>query len=174
MQFLILEKWVSGEADDQGVNVSAAEADKEFETAKKQSFPKEKDFQDFLKSSGMTLADAKFQVRFNTVYTKLREKAVKGADKVTDKAVKKFYDEEQGALRDARLARPARHPDEDRGARQRGQAGAGERPELDRRRQALLDRPGVQGPGRIAAGHREGHAGEVLRRRDLRGAARAS
>ena len=102
MQFLILEKWVNGEAEDQGVSVSAKTAEKEFETAKKQSFPKEKDFQDFLKQSGMTLADAKFQVRFNTVYRKLREKAVKGADKVTDAAVKKFYDENK-----ARFATPA-------------------------------------------------------------------
>jgi foldase protein PrsA len=102
MQFLILEKWVNGEAEDQGVEVSAKAADKEFETAKKQSFPKESDFQDFLKQSGMTLADAKFQVRFNTVYRKLREKAVKGADKVTDAAVKKFYDENK-----ARFATPA-------------------------------------------------------------------
>jgi foldase protein PrsA len=102
MQFLILEKWVTGEAEDQGVSVSAATADKEFETAKKQSFPKEKDFQDFLKQSGMTLADAKFQVRFNTVYRKLREKAVKGADKVTDEAVRKFY-----AKNKARFATPA-------------------------------------------------------------------
>jgi foldase protein PrsA len=102
MQFLILEKWVTGEAEDQGVSVSAAAADKEFETAKKQSFPKEKDFQDFLKQSGMTLADAKFQVRFNTVYRELREKAVKDADKVTDEAVTKFYDENK-----ARFATPA-------------------------------------------------------------------
>jgi len=102
MQFLILEKWVTGEAEDQGVSVSAATAEKEFEQAKKQSFPKEKDFQDFLKQSGMTLADAKFQVRFNTVYRKLREKAVKNADKVTDAAVKKFYNENK-----ARFATPA-------------------------------------------------------------------
>ncbi len=91
MQFLILEKWVTGEAADQGVKVSAKEADKQFAEAKKQSFPKESDFQDFLKQSGMTLADAKFQVRFNTIYTKLREKAVKTAPKVTDKAVAEFY-----------------------------------------------------------------------------------
>jgi foldase protein PrsA len=91
MQFLILEKWVNGEAADQGVKVSAKEADKQFADAKKQSFPKESDFQNFLKQSGMTLNDAKFQVRFNTIYTKLREKAVKSADKVTDKAVAEFY-----------------------------------------------------------------------------------
>ncbi len=102
MQFLILEKWVSGEADDQGVRVSAAEADKQFATAKKQSFPAEKDFQDFLKQSGMTLGDAKFQVRFNTIYTKLREKAVKNAEKVTDKAVADFYNKNK-----ARFATPA-------------------------------------------------------------------
>jgi foldase protein PrsA len=102
MQFLILQKWVDGEAADQGVKLSAAEADKQFETAKKQSFPKESDFQDFLKESGMTLADVKFQVRYNAVYTKLREKAVKNADKVTDAAVKKFYEQNK-----ARFATPA-------------------------------------------------------------------
>jgi foldase protein PrsA len=102
MQFLILEKWVNGEAADQGVKVSNTEADKQFATAKKQSFPKEKDFQDFLKQSGMSLADAKFQVRFNTIYTKLREKAVKNAAKVTDKAVQDFYKKNK-----ARFATPA-------------------------------------------------------------------
>ncbi len=102
MQFLVLEKWVSGEAADQGIDVSAKEAAKEFETAKKQSFPKEKDFEDFLEQSGMTLQDAKFQVRFNTVYTKLREKAVKNAVKVTDAAVAEFYKKNK-----ARFATPA-------------------------------------------------------------------
>jgi foldase protein PrsA len=102
MQFLILEKWVNGEAADQGVKVSAKEADKQFEDAKKQSFPKESDFQNFLKQSGMSLNDAKFQVRFNTIYTKLREKAVKNAAKVTDKAVADFY-----AKNKARFATPA-------------------------------------------------------------------
>ena len=102
MQFLILAKWVNGEAEDQGVKVTAKEADKQFADAKKQSFPKESDFQKFLKQSGMTLADAKFQVRFNTVYTKLREKAVKNADKVTDKAVADFYNKNK-----KRFATPA-------------------------------------------------------------------
>jgi foldase protein PrsA len=102
MQFLILEKWVSGEASDQGVQVSDKEATKQFEDAKKQSFPKEADFQAFLKKSGMTLGDAKFQVRFNTVYTKLRDKAVKGAGRITDKAIADFY-----AKNKARFAQPA-------------------------------------------------------------------
>jgi foldase protein PrsA len=101
MQFLILQKWVDGEAADQGVKVSKAEADKQFATARKQSFPKEADFQAFLKNSGMTLGDAQFQVRFNTVYTKLREKAVKNAAKVTPKDIQAFYNKNR-----ARFATP--------------------------------------------------------------------
>jgi foldase protein PrsA len=91
MQFLILEKWVSGEAKNQGVKVDDKTAEADFQKARKQSFPKESDFQAFLKNSGMTIGDARFQVRFNTVYTKLREKAVKTADKVSDKQVLDFY-----------------------------------------------------------------------------------
>jgi foldase protein PrsA len=98
MQFLILEKWVSGEADNQGVKISDKTAEADFTKARKQSFPKESDFQAFLKNSGMTIADARFQVRFNTVYTKLREKAVKSADKVTDAEVLAFYKKNKARL----------------------------------------------------------------------------
>jgi foldase protein PrsA len=91
LQFLILEKWVTGEAADQGIKVSAKEQAAAFAKAKKDTFPKEADFQKFLKQSGMTVADAQFQVAFNTIYVKLREKAIKSADKVTDKAVAAFY-----------------------------------------------------------------------------------
>jgi foldase protein PrsA len=98
MQFLILEKWVAGEAKSQGVKVSDKTAEADFVKARKQSFPKESDFQTFLKNSGMTIADAKFQVRFNTVYTKLREKAVKNADKVTDADILAFYKKNKARL----------------------------------------------------------------------------
>jgi foldase protein PrsA len=91
LQFLILQKWVAGEASDQGIKVSAKENEAAFAKAKKDTFPKEADFQKFLKQSGMTVDDAKFQVAFNTVYIKLREKAIKAAKKVTDKDVAAFY-----------------------------------------------------------------------------------
>jgi foldase protein PrsA len=91
LQFLILEKWVTGEAADQGLKVSAKEQAAAFEKAKKDTFPKEADFQKFLKQSGMTVADAKFQVAFNTIYVKLREKAIKSAEKVDNKDIAAFY-----------------------------------------------------------------------------------
>jgi foldase protein PrsA len=101
LQFLILEKWVAGEASDQGVKVSAKENEKAFNDAKKATFPKEEDFQKFLKQSGMTVNDARFQVAFNTVYTKLREKAIKDAPKVTSKSIAAFYEKNK-----ARFAQP--------------------------------------------------------------------
>jgi foldase protein PrsA len=91
LQFLILEKWVTGEAADQGIKVSAKENAAAFAKAKKDTFPKEADFQKFLKQSGMTVADAEFQVAFNTIYVKLRESAIKAAKKVTDKDVAAYY-----------------------------------------------------------------------------------
>lgn len=102
MQFLILEQWIEGEAEDQGVRISEKEHAKEFAEAKKQSFPSDAEFKEFLEQSGMTVEDAKRQVRFNLIYTKLREKAVKGADKVTEKAIREFYEKNK-----ARFATPA-------------------------------------------------------------------
>jgi foldase protein PrsA len=101
LQFLILEKWVAGEAKDEGIKVSAKENEKAFNDAKKATFPKEADFQRFLKQSGMTVNDARFQVAFNAVYTKLRTKAAAHVPKVTDKAVTAFY-----AKNKARFAQP--------------------------------------------------------------------
>jgi parvulin-like peptidyl-prolyl isomerase len=103
MQFLILEKWVNGEAEDQGVDLSAAEIEKNFQKARKDSgLEKDSAFQAYLKQAGMTAEDAKFQVRLDTVYTKLRQKAVKGAAKITDKSVADFY-----AKNKQRFATPA-------------------------------------------------------------------
>ena len=62
LQFLISAQWIVGEAKDQNVSVTDAEVDKQFETTKKQSFPKEADCQKFLKSSGIALDDRKFRV----------------------------------------------------------------------------------------------------------------
>jgi foldase protein PrsA len=129
MQFLILTRWVDGEASDQGVKVSDKEQKAAYDKAVKSSFPKPADFEKFLKSSGMTPADARFQIHFNTVYTKLREKAVKNADKVTDKAVADFYNKNKARFatpltRDLRvvLTRSKSKADQAKAALQSGQS----------------------------------------------------
>jgi foldase protein PrsA len=103
MQFLISAQWLVGEADDQGVKITDAEVDKQFETTKKQSFPKDADFQKFLKSSGMELADLKFRVRVQALSDKLRTKVTKGKDTVSDAQIKTYYDKNK-----QRFAQPER------------------------------------------------------------------
>jgi foldase protein PrsA len=101
LQFLIIAKWIAGEAKDQGVRVSAKENEKAYNEAVKATFPKQEDFDKYLKQSGMTVKDARFQIAYNTFYTKLREKAIDKATKVTDKAITAFYNKNK-----ARFAQP--------------------------------------------------------------------
>jgi foldase protein PrsA len=103
LQFLISAQWIVGEAKDQGVKVTDAEVDKQFDTTKKQSFPKEADFQKFLKSSGMALDDLKFRVRVQALSDKLRTKVTKGKDTVTDAQISAYYNKNK-----ARFAQPER------------------------------------------------------------------
>jgi foldase protein PrsA len=103
LQFLISSEWIAGEAADQGVKVSDKEVQKQFGTTKKQSFPKEADFQKFLKSSGMTLNDLLFRVRLDTLSNKLRAKITKGKDKVTTAQIQAYYNKNK-----ARFAQPER------------------------------------------------------------------
>ena len=90
MSFLIFAEWVQGEASDQGIKVSDKDVDKRFNQEKQQSFPKEADFQQFLRSSGMSLKDLKFQVKLGLLQMKIRDKVTK-AKKVTDKQISVYY-----------------------------------------------------------------------------------
>src|SRR6187200_560654 len=57
LQLLFQLRWIQGEADDLGIKITDADVKKSFDQQKKQSFPKEADFQKFLKTSGYTNAD---------------------------------------------------------------------------------------------------------------------
>jgi foldase protein PrsA len=108
MSFLISSKWIEGEADDQGIKVTDAEVQKQFDKTKKQTFHKESDFQKFLTNSGMTLDDLKFRVRLQTLSDKLRAKVTKGKDTATSAQIQTYYnahkkDFSQPERRDVRL-----------------------------------------------------------------------
>ncbi len=108
LHFLILERWVAGEARELGVQLTERRLEAEFESAREQTFPSEADWRHFLRQSGMTAADARFQVAFNTRYTMLREHAVASTPPVTGAQVRAVYDEdpasfERPAARDVRL-----------------------------------------------------------------------
>jgi foldase protein PrsA len=101
MQLLVSFKWIQGEADAQGVKVTDAEVKKSFDEQKKQSFPKDADYQKFLKTSGQSQEDIMQRVKLDLLSTKIRDKVVKGKDTVSDKAISDFYNKNK-----ARFAQP--------------------------------------------------------------------
>jgi foldase protein PrsA len=103
LQLLISFQWLEGEAEEMGIKVTDAEIKKALADQKKQSFPKEADFQKFLKDSGQTEQDILLQVKADLLATKIRDKVVKGKDKVSDAEIQSFYDKNK-----QRFAQPER------------------------------------------------------------------
>jgi foldase protein PrsA len=116
MQFLISAEWIQQEADKRGIKVSDKDVRTEFTNQKKQSFPKEADYQKFLKSSGQTEADLLFRVKLDVLSNKVREKVVAGKDKVSDAEVQAYYNKNksrfaQPETRDLNVVLTEKQPD---------------------------------------------------------------
>jgi foldase protein PrsA len=103
MQFLIQAEWVTQEADNQGVEVSDAAVRKSFEDQKKQAFPNEKAYQEFIKTSGMSEEDILFRVKLNQLQEKLTQKITEDASKVSDEDIEEYYEKNK-----ERFAQPER------------------------------------------------------------------
>jgi len=103
MQFLVSAEWIQEEADKQGVKVADKQVQKQFADQKKQSFPKEDDYKKFLANSGMTEADLLFRVKLDIVSNDVRNKVIKGKDKVTDAQISAYYNKNK-----QRFAQPER------------------------------------------------------------------
>ena len=103
LQLLTSFEWIEGEAEEMGIKVSDAEVKKSFDQQKKQSFPKDADYQKFLKDYGQTEQDVMQRVKLDLLSNKIRDKVIKGKDKVTDAQIKEFYDKNR-----ERFAQPER------------------------------------------------------------------
>jgi foldase protein PrsA len=103
MQFLVSAEWIQQEADKLGVKVSNKEVQKQFQDQKKQSFQKESDYKKFLQTSGMTEADLVFRVKLDVISNDVRNKVIKGKDKVTDAQIASYYNKNK-----QRFAQPER------------------------------------------------------------------
>src|SRR4051794_22068706 len=101
LQLLISFKWIQGEADAMNIKVTDADVTKSFNEQKKQSFPKDADYQKFLKTSGQTEPQLIKRVKVEMLSNKIRDKVVKGKDTVSDTAIQDFYNKNK-----ARFAQP--------------------------------------------------------------------
>jgi len=103
MQFLIQAEWVQQEAAARDVEVSDKEIQKSFADQKKQAFPTDKAYKEFLKSSGMTEDDILLRVKLNELQTKLTQKVSQDAKKVSDAEIQEYYEKNK-----KRFAQPER------------------------------------------------------------------
>jgi foldase protein PrsA len=92
MQFLIQAEWVQQEAADQDIKVTDAQIKKSFEDQKKQAFPNDKQYQQFLASSGMSEQDILFRVKLDQLQQKLTQKVTEDAKKVSDEDISAYYE----------------------------------------------------------------------------------
>lgn len=90
---LVTYRWVQGEAGARKVSVSDADVQKSFQQQKKQSFPKEAQYQKFLAQSGQTQNDILLRVKIDLLFSKIRNQIVKGKDQVSDAQLQAFYNQ---------------------------------------------------------------------------------
>jgi foldase protein PrsA len=103
MQFLIQAEWVQQEADKRDIKVTDASVRKSFEQQKKQAFPTDKAYKQFLTSSGMTEDDILFRVELSQLQEKLTKKVTDDSAKVSTADVEEYYDKNK-----TRFAQPSR------------------------------------------------------------------
>ena len=103
MQFLISAEWIQQEADARDIEVSDEEVKKQFDDQKSQSFPNEKQYQQFLKTSGQTEEDLLFRVKLDVLSTKVRDEIIDDTEEVSDEDISTYYDENK-----ERFAQPER------------------------------------------------------------------
>jgi foldase protein PrsA len=92
MDFLIKAYWYQADAVKQHINVTTAQVNTAFNTAKKAQFPTDAQFQSFLSSTGQTLEDILFRFRVNQIYTKL---LAKHDTSVSQSAIQAYYSQHQ-------------------------------------------------------------------------------
>jgi foldase protein PrsA len=101
MQFLITSAWIEGESNDRGVKISDTDVKKDFDKQRQQSFPKDKDYLAFLKSSGYVQEDLLYRIKIQDLTNKLRTKILEGTDKVSNAQIADYYNKNK-----SRFAQP--------------------------------------------------------------------
>jgi foldase protein PrsA len=98
MQFLTSSAWIEGEATERGVKLSDSEVKKDFDKQRQQSFPKDKDFEAYLKSSGYVQEDLLYRIKIQDLSTKLQANILKGTEKVSDAQITTYYNKNKASF----------------------------------------------------------------------------
>jgi foldase protein PrsA len=93
LQFLISSQWLQQEAKARKITATDKEVQTTFLQQKKQSFPKEADYQKFLATSGQSETDLLYRVRLSVLTNKLQQSIVAGKGNVTQTQIQTYYDQ---------------------------------------------------------------------------------
>jgi foldase protein PrsA len=89
---LILGRWVLGEGEERGIEVSEREVDEELESIKQgPEFGSEKAFQQFLDQSGFTLEQARERIELQLVSDRIQQAVLPKEPEVADEEVEDLY-----------------------------------------------------------------------------------
>jgi foldase protein PrsA len=92
LEFLIRGNWIEQETSKQNLKVPDKDVQKQIDSAVKQAFQNQGDFQKFLTRSGLTQADVFYQQRNQLLQQKLTEKVTKAQGTVTTAQIQQYYD----------------------------------------------------------------------------------
>jgi foldase protein PrsA len=101
LQFLITSQWLVQEAAKRHIVATDKEVQTTFQQQKKQSFPKEADYQKFLQTSGQTETDLLFRVKLSVLTNKIQQAIVKDKGNVSDAQIQDYYNKNK-----SRFAQP--------------------------------------------------------------------
>lgn len=92
MQLLISFRWIRGEAEAQDITVTPSEVRAQFREQKHASFPKQKDYEKFLRASGQSEQDILMRVELDLLSSELRDRVTSDMAPVTNKQIKQYYE----------------------------------------------------------------------------------
>ena len=105
---LILSRWVLGEAEERGIEVTDREVEEELETVISQQFGSQNAFEEFLDQSGFTQEEANERIALQLVSDRIQQAVLPQEPEITEDQLRTYYDEnitqfEQPEARDVRV-----------------------------------------------------------------------
>jgi hypothetical protein len=91
MLFLLHSVWVRQETAARGLAVAREQVSRAFERQKRQAFPTERAFREFLRRSGMTKADLLQRIEFDILQRRLTRAATADVPEVTRQDIDRYY-----------------------------------------------------------------------------------
>jgi hypothetical protein len=91
MLFLLHRVWTRQEATARGLAVAPEQVRRAFERQKRQAFPTERAFREFLRSSGLSKADLLKRIEFDMLQRRLIRAAAANVPEVTSEEVDRYY-----------------------------------------------------------------------------------